>query len=284
MSLFEQISEHIWIMHADHETDRPILAAIAGTRKTLIMDAGNSPKHASLFKNYLINQGIRLPDMVVLTHWHWDHTFGLTAWDAPVIAHSETAKVLRYLSSMEWSEETLKDLSNEKIINEDTIVHIIKEYGDSRSIQIPEADIQFNAGLQIDLGGVSCEIQHVGGDHAADSCFFYVKEDKVLFLGDALSPSVYGGPRTYTSANFLEVLLVMYQYNAEIYVESHGKPTKREAFLEEISPWEQLARLIDHYGNNREHIVEDLKEYFKMDELSRDLDESIGYFISGLKM
>lgn len=40
---FQELSPHILIMHAEHDTDRPILAAVSGSRRTLLMDAGNSP-------------------------------------------------------------------------------------------------------------------------------------------------------------------------------------------------------------------------------------------------
>jgi hypothetical protein len=35
MSRIEQMSEHIWIMPAVHETDRPKVAAIVGTKRKL---------------------------------------------------------------------------------------------------------------------------------------------------------------------------------------------------------------------------------------------------------
>ncbi|CAI8837258.1 hypothetical protein EMIT07CA2_20008 [Brevibacillus sp. IT-7CA2] len=50
MSTIEQITEHILIMHATHDWDRPILAAITVARKTLLIDAGNSPVQAALFR------------------------------------------------------------------------------------------------------------------------------------------------------------------------------------------------------------------------------------------
>jgi glyoxylase-like metal-dependent hydrolase (beta-lactamase superfamily II) len=42
----------------------------------------------------------------------------------------------------------------------------------------------FEDEVQIDLGGITCIIKHVGGDHADDSVVIYIKEEKILFLGD----------------------------------------------------------------------------------------------------
>ena len=47
-------------------------------------------------------------DFVALTHWHWDHIFGLPVLqDALSIAHSETKKEIRTLVSYEWTDEAL---------------------------------------------------------------------------------------------------------------------------------------------------------------------------------
>ena len=281
MGKFEKISQHIWIMHAEHDTDRPIIAAIAGERRTLLLDGGNSALHVQQFKEYLVTQGVRLPDLVVLTHWHWDHSFGVHAWNIPIISHAETAKVLTDLKKIEWSVSALVSLSVEEIINNESMGHILKEYGDPSSIEIAVPDIIFQKNLVIDLGGVKCEVLHVGGDHASDSCFVYVNEDKVLFLGDALAPSVYGGPRKYTSTSFLKLTSIMNQFNAEIFIESHGVPTERNQFLEEIGAWEKLAQLVGNYENNSDFILNELRGYSP--EIMKDLEISLGYFLEGLK-
>ena len=54
---------------------------------------GNSEEHAQLFLEMLKEQNVSNPDFVALTHWHWDHIFGLPVLqDALSIAHSETKK------------------------------------------------------------------------------------------------------------------------------------------------------------------------------------------------
>ncbi|MNO39819.1 Hydroxyacylglutathione hydrolase [compost metagenome] len=283
MSRFEQISEHITIMHAEHETDRPILAVVRGTNKTLLIDAGNSPKHADLFKNYLKQEGHPFPDYVVLTHWHWDHTFGLPAWNMPVIAQSGTAEMLRQLAGLKWSMETVQDLENKGIINDQSSSDITKEYSDDVSgIRIIVPDLLFAEQMEMDLGGVTCEIEHVGGDHAADSCYVYVKEDKVLFLGDALGPSIYGGPRYYTPGNFLALITRMHQYEAEIFVESHGTPTNKNEFYQDIHRWEQFALFVAQYGDDADKIAQAMTDYLHVDSLPNEFIQAMGYFMEGI--
>ncbi|AKG36056.1 MBL fold metallo-hydrolase [Paenibacillus durus] len=278
---YQQLSPHVIIMHAEHETDRPILAAIAGERRTLLMDAGNSPMHAELFRKELERRGVRMPEILALTHWHWDHTFGMQAWGLPVVAHAETGRGLSSLSGLDWSDACLLELIRQGTINEGSAADIRKEFGENRDIRIIEPDILFQDRIAIDLGGVVCELVHVGGDHSSDSCFLHVREDRVLFLGDALGPSVYGGPRKYTSAAFLKLLSVAYGYNSHWYVESHGIPMSGEEFRSDLAGWEKLARIVKVFGDDRERVVREMKVFLQCDELSEDLLQGLDYFMAG---
>ncbi len=280
MTQFEQISGHIWIMHAEHETDRPLLAAIVGERRTLLMDAGASPSHAAQFRKELINRGLRLPDIMMLTHWHWDHSFGLSAWNVPSIGVRETAERLRLLKGLDWSDKTLNDLVRQQIINDSSAGHIRLEYGADRNIEIREPDILFEKKLELDLGGVSCEIHHVGGDHAGDSCYLFVQEDKTLFLGDALGPSVYGGPRKYTSGEFLRLTNEAFRFDADIYVESHSAPVGKAEFRQDIDRYVELARLVEACGKNQTNIEEGMKRFLQVQELPQEFVHALEWFLT----
>ncbi|MNI69256.1 hypothetical protein D3C73_1249930 [compost metagenome] len=169
------------------------------------------------------------------------------------------------------------------VISEESARHIRLEYGDIRTIATGSPEIIFNGNLTVDLGGVTCELRHVGGDHAADSCILYVPEDKVLFLGDALGPSVYGGPRKYTSGSFLRLLEIAYSYDTEWIVESHSVPLNSRDFRADLAPWERLARLVDVFGPHRDRVLQELKDYLKLDELPEDLLHGLEYFMAGFK-
>lgn len=202
MSQFEQISAHVWIMHAEHETDRPLLAAVVGERRTLLMDGGASPAHAAQLRQELIDRSLRLPDIL------------------------------------------------------------------------------FEKKLELDLGGVSCEIHHVGGDHAGDSCYLYVREDKTLFLGDALGPSVYGGPRRYTSGEFLRLMDAAFHFDAHIFVESHSTPVGKAEFHQDIDRYIELARLVGVYGKDRSKIAAGLKRFLQVQEISQEFANALEWFLT----
>lgn len=283
MPRFEWTGTHTFIMHAEHETDRPILAAIAGSRRTLLMDAGNSPAHARLFREELKRQGIRLPELLVLTHWHWDHTFGMAEWGIPAAAHGKTGEALKVLAEVAWSEESLEGLIGQGFASESTVRNIRKEYGGRyEEIRVAEPEVLFEEGLTIDLGGVRCRIERVESDHSPDSCFLYVEEDRILFTGDALGPSVYGGPRRYTPERFLRLLEQVKSYGAELVVESHGHPMDKESFALDVKPWEELARIASSMpGAERGQVAEALRLALGCKELAPDLEKSVEFFVQG---
>ncbi|QKG85015.1 MBL fold metallo-hydrolase [Kroppenstedtia pulmonis] len=101
------ITDRILYLSPHTETDRPILAAIRGKHRTLMIDTGNSPAHADLFINKLRQQSHPLPHMAVLTHWHWDHTFGCHQIDVPILAHEETKRSMEKIIPLSWTDEAL---------------------------------------------------------------------------------------------------------------------------------------------------------------------------------
>lgn len=282
MSQFEQITRRILVMHAEHSTDRPILAAIVGDKRTLLVDAGNSASHAAQFRQELERRGIRQPELLVLTHWHWDHTFGMSGWGIPAIAQAGTARVLESLTDRQWTDDDVRRLIPKGLASESTVADMRAEYGERRDIEVWVPDLVFEKGLTLQLGGVSCEVMHVGGDHSEDSCFIHVQEEGVLFVGDALAQSVYGGPGRYTSAHFLRLMGLVRQLAPEIVVESHGVPLTAEEFWKDIAPWEELARLAADIGQDRERLAERLRAYTGQERLSPDLEQAVDFYMAGL--
>ena len=65
------------------------------------------------------------------------------------------------------------------------------EIPDRADLDIVLPQIVFDDHLELDLGGVHVAIDHVGGDHAADSCVFHVVEDGLIVLGDCLYQRLY---------------------------------------------------------------------------------------------
>ncbi len=190
--MFEKITEHIYIHPAEHYTDRPNIGLIAGEEKSILFDAGNSEEHVKKLKNEISEQGLPCPDYVLLSHWHWDHSFGAKFWNAEIISGTKTNDELKKVAGWKWDEDSMK----KRIETGEDIVFctemIKREYPDRSKIEIVPADTVFDGRTKLDLGGISCELIHAKGPHSEDSVICYVPSEKFLFLGDANCKDLYG--------------------------------------------------------------------------------------------
>ena len=230
MTRVQRISEHVYWL-PPRPPDRPSLCAVAGARRTLMLDAGSSAEHARLFLEGLVAQHVAPPSLVVLTHSHWDHVFGAAELDVPVIAHALTAQALQELAATDWSDEALDRRVAAGEVSPEHAANVKEELPSPREARVAPADIVFQDGLDFDLGEVTVRVEHVGGDHAADSCVMYVEPDRVLFLGDSLYEAPSGG---YTSEQISRLGEKVLAFGAEHYVEGHSETVLARAEVDEI--------------------------------------------------
>ena len=73
------VTDRVWFYPLEKERDRPILGYIRGDNFSVAVDAGHSQAHTGEFYAALEYAGFPLPKITILTHWHWDHTFGMHA-------------------------------------------------------------------------------------------------------------------------------------------------------------------------------------------------------------
>ena len=205
--------------------DRPSLCAVVGEHATLMLDAGASDAHARLFLDALAAEGVAPPIAVVLTHSDWDHVFGAVEVGAPVIAHRLTDVALADLAATDWSDEALESRVEAGVRSPEHAANIKAELPAPRNVRVARAETLFDDGLDLELGGATVQVRHVGGDHAADSTVIFVKQDRLLFLGDALYESTGGeaggAVRTLTAERAFPLLDAVRAFDAELYVEGH---------------------------------------------------------------
>lgn len=151
--MFEKLTEHIYVYPCDGYTDRPNIGLVIGGKYVLLYDAGNSAAHVELMKRDLIKQGLPMPDFAALSHWHWDHSFGCSAWNLPVIAGRETNNQLKIVQHWSWTDQSMAEraASGEDIVFCNEMIK--REYPDRSKIHVTAADIVFDERMTIDLGG-----------------------------------------------------------------------------------------------------------------------------------
>ncbi|MFJ5767243.1 MBL fold metallo-hydrolase [Lysinibacillus sp. NPDC093210] len=281
MHSINKIGERFWYITPISETDRPILGMVVGDNKTLMIDAGNSEDHVQYFQEELLKMGVPNAEIVVLTHWHWDHIFGLSALRNIVsIASSATKEEMEKLIPFSWSDEAIDERVKEGIEIEFCARAIKEEFKDHRDIKIVLPDVTFERRVEMDLGGVTCIIQHVGGDHASDSVVVYIKEEKILFLADCIYPNLYAEKENYTIKETLRLLDELEQFDADTYIPSHQQPISKEAFNQEVAKLRTIANYTNRFGGDEQSIIKEYEKHVQR-ELTEDEIETISNFVNG---
>ncbi|THE10652.1 MBL fold metallo-hydrolase [Bacillus timonensis] len=281
MHSINKIGKSFWYITPISETDRPILGMVVGNNKTLMIDAGNSEDHAHYFMKETMKGELEQPDMVVLTHWHWDHIFGLSALPNTVsIASAKTKKEMEKLIPLSWSDEAIDERVREGTEIEFCAKAIKNEYKDHRDIKIVLPDITIEKRIEIDLGGITCVVQHVGGDHAADSVIVYIKEEKILFLGDCIYPDIFSEKDNYTVKTTLALLDELELFDADTYIPSHQRPISKEEYNQEVAKLRTVAKFTEMFDGDKSKIIEEYEKHVKR-ELTEDERETIDNFVNG---
>jgi glyoxylase-like metal-dependent hydrolase (beta-lactamase superfamily II) len=190
------------------------LGLIVGAQRTLLVDTGSSPGQGRTIRVALAGVTNLPLTAVVVTHWHYDHAFGLAAFgDVPRIAH-ESVQVR--LSSAEAAADA-------------------RRLGlDPRELGQPNVEIA--VATAVDLGDRRVEIAHLGRGHTEGDLVVVVPDAEVLFAGDLLESA---GPPSFGPdsvpdewpATLDAVIGVMTARS--VAVPGHGEPVGREFVFEQ---------------------------------------------------
>lgn len=192
-----KLTEKIYYMPHNEETDRPILGYIKGSKFSLMIDSGNSKNHVDLFIDKVSDLEMPYPDFVAITHSHWDHTFGMSTLNAVSIACKKTNDILKEMSQWQWTDQAMKKRLETGQDIEFCDTHIRIEYPDLSEIKVSTADVLFDDRLSIDLGGLTCELMRLESSHTEDCVVAYIPEEKVIFIGDIISEDFHNGEIYY---------------------------------------------------------------------------------------
>ncbi len=174
----KKLTDRVWYYPMEERRDRPVLGYIRGDRWSLAVDAGHSDAHVADFNNAIEKEGLPLPKLTVITHWHWDHTFGLHAIAGLSLANAITNKYLcdyRAKIDAEGPEVFLNQYES-----------IRAEYAGSRLVKVVPADMEFSGEMRLDAGNCPIRVFQAEAPHTDDSTLIEIPEEGVLFLGDAV--------------------------------------------------------------------------------------------------
>lgn len=268
----------------DASVDRPVLGLIRGDERSLMVDAGASPAHALSFLRACASElGLAEgwePDATALTHWHWDHSFGLSALSAPCYAHEACAARLRGLQGLSWSDDALRDRVARGLEIQFCADMIALEYGERRDIAIRLPERTFAEAQAIELGGETVDLIHIESDHSDDCVVVVARRAKVAFLGDICGAAYYEKPVAYRAGRVLRLFERLWSLDADIFVEGHDGPRGRDAFFYEYADLIAAARALDGGETDRRALIAiglDAKPEAELPELHR----SVAFLLSG---
>ncbi len=222
----QRISKHVWIFPFNSPKDRPNLGYILGDEKALAVDAGHSSSHVEDFYNAIRSEDLPLPELTVITHWHWDHTFGMHAVNGEILARPETSDKLAEIQA-EMAADPVKATH---FLGSDPSIQ--REYAGGVPLKVVPADKTVTGDQTIDLGGVIVELLESESPHTNDALLVYVPGDRVLFVGDAQLGEF---PSWRMDWDKLAVLAEKVRsLDADVVIDGHWKPYTKEEFLAEI--------------------------------------------------
>jgi glyoxylase-like metal-dependent hydrolase (beta-lactamase superfamily II) len=192
------------------------LGLIVGSQETLLVDTGSSPAQGRALRASLTAVTDRPLAAVVVTHWHYDHAFGLGAFaDIPRIAHESLHS---RLASAEASAEA-------------------KRLGVDPA-ELGQPNVELAVATALDLGGRRVEIAHLGRGHTDGDLVVVVPDADLIFAGDLIEsagpPSL--GPDAVPDEwpATLDAVIGLMTTNT-LAVPGHGQPVGREFVFEQRS-------------------------------------------------
>ena len=192
-SEFVKVTDKIFFFSGEQETDRPFLYYIKGRDYSVAIDAGQSKEHVEQFYSAIQKEGFSIPKYTIITHWHWDHSFGLPYIQGESISSQLTRQQLEVVSNWKWTkkdmEQRVKDGTDIEFVNE----CIQKVYSDLSMIKIITTDIIVNDNMKLDLGDIQLELYARDSIHSRDALLAYIPQEKALFVGDADCEDLYNG-------------------------------------------------------------------------------------------
>ena len=219
-----RLTERVWVYPYEERRDRPNLSYIRGDNWSLAVDAGHSEEHTREFYHALEEEGLPLPKLTVITHWHWDHTFGMHAIHGLCLANERTNQYLDAFRKRLEAEGTAFFLEMDDRIR--------NEYEDGKPVVVTLADLVFRGEMLLDAGNCPIRVFQAEAPHTDDSTLIEIPGEKLLILGDCTGGAFPEWTVDQTLAD--KLAQTVRQINPEICLPGHWTPLSPEIIIRDL--------------------------------------------------
>jgi len=209
---WREVRSGVYVAIAEPESVN--LGLIVGSRGALLVDTGSSPAQGRTLRSSVGTVTDRPLTAVVVTHWHYDHAFGLAAFpDVPKIAHESVRS--RLLSAEAAAEAERLSV-------------------DPHELGQPSVGLAVATALV--LGERRVELAHLGRGHTDGDLVIVVPDADLLFAGDLLESA---GPPSFGPDSVPDEwpatidAVIGLMTAATLTIPGHGEPVGREFVFEQ---------------------------------------------------
>ena len=225
-----KLDENYYLLEYRENTDRPNLAYIYRKDGSYIIDSGNSKKHVKHLYKQLSKNCLPKPKYTIITHHHWDHTFGLEYTDTHSLGLKETQEKLSYHKEILIT-KGINELFIQKEIPAFCIDHLNLEYKhNKKGIKIKLLDEIISEYFKKD----NLVMFKFPSNHSNDNLAILDSISKILFLGDALCGMIDGYDFISDKKIILEQINVLENLDFGIAIESHNIPVSKVEIIENL--------------------------------------------------
>lgn len=223
----ERIADGVWLgVPAPLEGS---MAAIVDGGAMLVVDATSYNVFAERFvAEVAAAEGLPGPNLLFITHRHFDHFGGADAVAAPAIGHRLTREALaRY--TQEWLDRNLADWTAAGAVMPELV----------RDPRVVLPSIVFDDTLLVHVGAIEVELVHTGG-HCADQTMVHIPSRRLLLASD----NVFNGKQAFTGhgdiVTWIEALRWARSLDPQLVVPGHGANGGAELLDAQIAELEEL--------------------------------------------